>query len=259
MLKGFRASISIRGFQLGFTIVELMIATMVFSVIILISSAVVVRFTSNFQRSLVQNTTQNSARSVLDNVSQTLQVASAGSLKSLTPVGATSEDDRASEAYCIDGMRYSYILGRMVAEGRHGLVHEVGLGSACASTAAGGGATARDLFSGAISGKELLSPNMRLASFDVKELPGGMLYAIKIKVAYGEADLFCVSGDNSGGAKNCNSTNALEDDSTGVLLDPSGTAKPLSKEELSRLQCKGHKGSQYCGVSELSTTIQRRL
>ena len=236
MLKTDAQFVQGEGSQKGFTIVELMIATTVFSVIMLMTSAVVVRFTGSFQRGVVQNTTQNAARSIIDSVTQTLQVAPVGTFKELQANGNT-------RGYCVDGMRYSYALGGQIGTDgvSHALVQDTGLGSACADPA--DGISRAQNVSGAISGKELLSPNMRLAGFNIKELPGGMLFYVDIKVAYGDKDLLCSQAIPS----SCQPGAAV--------LDING----LSEEALSGLQCKGDIGSQYCGVSELSTTVQRRL
>lgn len=235
MLKTDAQFVQGEGSQRGFTIVELMIATMVFSVIMLISSAVVVRFTSNFQRGVVQNTTQNAARSIIDSVTQTLQVAPVGTFKVL-------EENSGARGYCIDGMRYSYALGGQIGtDTSHALVQDTGLGNACADPS-DGVSRAQNIASSA-SGKELLSPNMRLANFTIREHPNGQLFYVNIKLAYGDEDLLCsqaVAGSCQSGA---------------AALNVNG----LSAAELDGLQCRGDIGSQYCGVSELSTTVQRRL
>ncbi len=219
-----------KSIQAGFTIVEMMMATMVFSVIMLVAAGTVVRFTTNFQRGVIATTTQNTARSVIDTISQSLQLY--GDNFSNTATG-----------YCIGSTAYSYVLGRQLrSDGqRHVLVEQKeGLPLGCG--------TIQNLASNPANpaGQELLSENMRLAQFDITPRNDG-LFDLTIRVVYGDDDLLCVAGVNDSSAKDCSSPS------------PMANVASLSKEELKNLQCKGQKGSQYCAVSEITTTIQRRV
>lgn len=236
----------IRKKQNGFTIIELMMATMVFSVIMLVAAGTVVRFTNNFQKGLTQAATQNAARSTMDLISQQLQFIGDGN--GFRPL---SSSEFASKGYCIQGTQYSYILGRELPDQTHyGLVERRGMGDGC-------GGTPQDLSSGSVTGSELIGPQMRLAKFTVvndadpsDEADGSMnplLYKIHIKVVYGDDDLLCLAGVNDGSARDCNSRQSLTN------------VENMSSGELARLQCKTQRGSQFCAVSELSTTVQRRL
>lgn len=218
--------------QHGFTIVEMMMATLVFSVIMLVAAGTVVRFTSNFQRGVTASTTQNTARSIIDTVSQSLQLYgddfSRIDNSSGMPVG-----------YCVGSTMYSFILGRQMADGgqRHVLIEQKeGLPIGCGSSAlnlAGNPANP--------PGQELLAPDMRLAKFEIVPQGDG-LFRLTIKVAYGDNDLLC-----SPTAGNCNSETEL------------GAGDFSNQDILNDLQCKGTKGSEYCAVSEITTTIQRRV
>jgi len=231
----------------GFTIVELMIATLVFSVILLVAAGTVVRFTSNFQKGVTQTATQNAARSTVDLISQQLQFIGDGngfSKLSLPSGGIT-------KGYCIQGTQYSYILGRELQDQvPYVLVEKRGTGDNCTGQP-------QDLLSGSVSGSELLSPHMRLAKFtvindaDPNDAADGsnnpLLYKINIKVVYGDDDLLCVSGVTDGSARDCSSG------------QPLANVSSLSESDLGKLQCKTQRGSQFCAVSELSTTVQRRV
>lgn len=213
--------------QDGFTIVEMMIATLVFSVIMLVAAGTVVRFTNNFQRGMTASTTQNTARSIIDTVSQSLQLYG-------------DDYSNMGNGYCIGSTRYSYIRGRQLIEGgqRHVLVEEKeGLPIGC-------GGSALNLAGNPVNppGQELLAQDMRLAKFDIVPQGDG-LFRLTVKVVYGDTDLLC-SPTHVG---NCNSETVLN-------------AGQLSNSAvLDDLQCKGKKGSEYCAVSEITTTIQRRV
>lgn len=231
----------------GFTIIELMMATMVFSVIMLIAAGTVVRFTNNFQKGITQSTTQGVARGVVDTISQQLQfVGSMSGFRILeAPEGSTSK------GYCIHGNKYSYILGKQLeAQAPYVLIEQNNTGDGC-------GVTAQNLSSGSVSGKEILAPNMRLAKFQVindadpNDADDGSsnpkLYKVRVKVVYGDDDLLCISGDSSGSARDCSSKTAMTNVSS------------LGASDLEKLSCKTQIGSQFCAVSDISTTIQNRL
>lgn len=231
----------------GFTIIELMMATMVFSVIMLIAAGTVVRFTNNFQKGVTQSTTQGVARGLVDNISQQLQfVGSMSGFRKLAAPEGTSY-----KGYCIHGTRYSFVLGKQLErEVQNVLVEDSGMGEGC-------GGVARNLSSG-VSGNELLAPNMRLAKFEVindadpgDEADGSSnprLYKVKVKVVYGDDDLLCVDGAPVGSEKDCSNTKASM-----------SNVSALNQNELNRLSCKTQIGSQFCAVSEISTTVQNRL
>lgn len=231
----------------GFTIVELMMATMVFSIIMLIAAGTVVRFTNNFQKGITQSTTQSVTRGIVDTVSQQLQFV--GSMSGFRHLG--SPEGTTYKGYCIHGNKYSYVLGKQLeGQAPHVLIEQNNTGDGC-------GVTAQNLSSGSVNGKEILAPNMRLAKFhiindaDPSDVDDGSsnpkLYKVKVKVVYGDDDLLCVSGITNGSAKDC-----------GSKL-PMSNVSSLNESELERLSCKSQIGSQFCAVSDISTTIQNRL
>jgi prepilin-type N-terminal cleavage/methylation domain-containing protein len=60
----------------GFTIVELMISTLVFSVILLVVTFGIVHFTNSYYRGINGSTTQDTARTIVDSVTQAIQFSS---------------------------------------------------------------------------------------------------------------------------------------------------------------------------------------
>ncbi len=216
--------------QRGFTIVELMVATIVFSVIMLVAAGAVVRFTTNFQRSVTATNTQNTARSIIDSVSQTVQFAGGDVPTPLTAGG--------KKGWCVGYTRYSYVLGKQLTGEVSGTTTRYALVGD--STGTGCFGEAQDVSSAATpGGQELLGTNMRLSKFNITEKdPLTGLWEISVRVVYGDDDLLCTTA-----AGNCNNA---------TVLTPSQLESP-------DLQCKGEKGNQYCAISELTTTVQRRL
>jgi prepilin-type N-terminal cleavage/methylation domain-containing protein len=223
--------------QRGFTIVELMMATLVFSVIMLVAAGAVVRFTSNFQRGIAATNTQNAARSVIDSISQAVQFGGGNAPKDL------AKDSK--PGWCVGPTRYSYVLGKQLngkvdaTSTRYALVEDSTGITAC------GGEAQNVAGNGTIAGQELLGENMRLVKFDITAADAYLgLWNVTIKVAYGDDEVLCspsVTGS-------CDSNVKPQ-----VYLT---TPEQLS---LPDLQCKVGTGNQYCAISELKTTVQRRV
>jgi prepilin-type N-terminal cleavage/methylation domain-containing protein len=75
--------------QAGFTIVELMIATLVFAVVLILITVGVLTFTRSFFKGINQSRTQNAARTVIETISQGIQF-SGGEVNGSLTVSATS-------------------------------------------------------------------------------------------------------------------------------------------------------------------------
>lgn len=204
----------------GFTIIELLIASLVFAVVLLLVTFGMLQITKTYYKGLTAARTQQTARSIIDQISQQVQLSGSsviGTPTSRPPAGT-------NQVFCIGDDRYSYQLGRQLVDGtpdaslgdqvRHVLVVDTYLG--CSKT------TPQDLSPASVSGRELLSPRMRLSNLVVEQLGTSSLYHIKVTVTSGEKDLM-----------------------TGYDTD-----NPV---------CIGRAGSQFCAVSTLETTVQKRL
>jgi prepilin-type N-terminal cleavage/methylation domain-containing protein len=204
----------------GFTIIELMIATTVFSVILLICAAALIQIGRSYQKGVIANQTQEVARSVMSNISETIQFDGGA-------VNVLPGTNNGSKAVCLGNKRFTYLPNLKLVDGtpvagqttNHALVTDVV--NDCSNT------TIQNLAGGSVNGKELLAPNMQVLDLSVCA-PGKCpanpassgLYQVSITVAYGDVDLINTA-DNSCVA--------------------------------SRL------GGSFCAVSRLSTTVQRRI
>ena len=203
----------------GFTILELLIASAVFTVVLLVVAAGVVSFTNTYYKGIANSKTQATARSIAAQLTQAIQFG-----KSVTTLSAGG----GVNGVCIDNSLYSYAVGQQVTDsapnaalhqGYHGLV--VSSGTDC-SASVPTVPTAANL---PTRSRELLGPHMRLGALSVTA--SGGLYAVSVVVIYGDDD----------------------------LLTPTLGANPAWAIE----QCAGRDGSQFCAVSSLSTTVQPRL
>src|SRR5437868_3678396 len=89
--------------QRGFTIVELMIATTVLSLILLLVSVVMIGVGNLFSKGVNQAKVQNSVRNIADDLSQQLKYSSG--IVAGNPTAMPTQ----TEAFCIGTTRYSYI------------------------------------------------------------------------------------------------------------------------------------------------------
>lgn len=208
----------------GFTIVELMVATMVFGVILLVITAGVISFTKAFYRGVNASATQNVTRSIIDTLSQAIQFnggnPSQNTVSSTTGVicaGTTQEFD--------------YRLGVQLVAGGNALYRKSV--STCPPS------PLAISFSG---GNELLQPRMRLSNIRVNQVAGTPnLYYISVTVAFGDNDLLCAPTSSPGSC-----------DTGAATLSNAALA-------VSDVRCKLITGAQFCGVSTLSTNVEKRV
>jgi prepilin-type N-terminal cleavage/methylation domain-containing protein len=209
---------SITNKQHGFTIIELMIATVVFSLILLIVTACILQFSKQYYKGIIASSTQNTARSLMDDVVRSIQFDT-GAVYPLTGGG--------NSGYCIgETKRYSYKLFQQVTDnkpfaphqGFHGLVSDT-TSTDCKGSAALPVAGLPAALT-TTNARELLGQHMRLSRFDIAG--SNNLYTVTIRVVYGDDDL---------------------------LTNPTNPAT----------NCKSTVGSQFCAVSQLTTTVKKRV
>lgn len=164
--------------QSGFTIIELLIATTVFSIVLLGASMAIVQIGRVYYKGLISAKTQEVSRSIVQSVSEDLQYSDSKAFKT-SPAG-----EPAPNAICIGTNRYTYWLGIPLEGANHGLVTDsISAGSDCV---AGTGA-----------GTELLGQNMRLIQFSVTPASGG-IYKVTVGLAYGDSDLLTTYNQTTG-------------------------------------------------------------
>ncbi len=215
--------------QQGFTIVELMVATAVFSMVMLVCSFAIVQVGRMYYKGVVTNRTQDAARTVLEDVAQTVQFGA--NHRNVGVQGYTNAQGQTVtvHALCLGQTRYSYVtdraMGALGDQARRVLwKNSIGEGESCtpANLAA---STPPD------SGEALLGDTMRLPVFDANDEDGDGVWTITVRVSFGDtADLFENNGEE--------------------LADGDGTFAV----------CRGvNAGGQFCAVSNLSTSVVKRL
>jgi prepilin-type N-terminal cleavage/methylation domain-containing protein len=206
--------------QEGFTIIELVIATGVFSVVLLIATVAIILVTNSYVKGNVQAETQDTARGILTTVSQDIQFNTANSVNLGTYVSASNIG-----YFCLGNDLYVYQLGDEIggvnSDGTkvyHALLEFSGTGKCPANVTDEGYLGAPQ--SGDNIAHELLAQNMSLETFNIAQVTGTKAYSIKLTVAYGS------NVKSSGGVFTC---------------------PPESF------------GGQFCAVSSLTTAVTPRI
>lgn len=209
--------------QQGFTIIELLIATAVFSTVLLIAATGIVHIGKLFQKGITSSLTQEVARNTMDEIKNDFEY-SGGDFRRLAPNGA-------NQGFCIGSRLYSYRLNNKIdgAAVRRTMVVRDFANCDMSPIAAPDdviAGTGRDPITGSVINvsdqmREFLGQNMRLYSFSVDETPTGSPEPTGLQIA-----IDVVSGDD---------------------------------DLISAGRCSGGAGSQYCANSPLVTYAVKRL
>lgn len=227
--------------QSGFTIIELMIAISILSILLLASAVVMLNIGSLYAKGVDATTVQNDSRNVIQSIASSIQFnylsgsqINSGSQRYYSSTGTLYT----VYAYCIGYTRYSYIIG--FPDNSNTFAHTIWkdtmryqgackplniliptpncIGSSkCIASATG-------------SGSDLTNSNMHLASLSINSNPNyPQLYSISIGLAYGLKDMFNVN-------------------SSGTLVTTDGN-----------YVCGNRTSERYCATSSLETTVVQRI
>ncbi len=165
----------------GFTIVELMIATLVFSVILVAITVAVIQFSKAYYKGVHESATQNAARNIADAVSNAVKYSPSRAAS----VDYMESDDRS--AVCAGGYVFVYKL------------HEKYTKDDAAATGMYMQPQGKDGCSVAPKSEksqQLLGNNMRLTDFSLTEVADGM-NTLKVSVIYGDDELIVDPGSEN--------------------------------------------------------------
>jgi prepilin-type N-terminal cleavage/methylation domain-containing protein len=207
--------------QSGFTIIELLIATSVFSVILLVATTGIIRIGQTYHKGITQARTQETTRAVSEEITRSLQFS-----------GTAIEKDLPSpnqDKFCMGKIRYTRYPGVKVtgAGVNEGLIAE----------------KMPDIYSCPATPlqadrRQLLNQNMRLLNFKISDAGIG-LYRVDVRIAYGDAGLLSVY-----------------DPST---ID-AGVRPAEANPPLENASCRsGIPASSFCATSRLDTLVKKRL
>lgn len=219
MINRLRASKILKA-QTGFTIVELMISTVIFSMILLLLTTGVISFTKSYYKGITETNTQRVARVISDDIGQAIQLNSAEPFINPDSISGWNE-------ICVGNTAYAYTLGKQLVNGtttdssKNQTLNALIKGNIAGGCASISGPALYAVLKNQSDSQELLSPAMRLSNLTVTPKGNG-LFEIVVNVAYGDDDL---------------------------LTNPT-SINPT---------CNSQAGSQFCAISGLTTVVQKRI
>lgn len=166
----------------GFTIMELIIASTVFSTMMLLATTGILQIGKIYYKGMATQRTQETTRAILDDVTRNYQIS---------PV-ALPDNDTAG-VLCIGQLRYNYRIGVKLDDTNPHMLwtDRIISGGTCAplnmTQAVPSDANTDMTDLGKSAQQELIPKNMRLSKFDIATSNGGM--SVNVQVVYGDLDL----------------------------------------------------------------------
>lgn len=221
----------------GFTIIELLIASIAFTVLLILVTMIVIQVSRVYYKGVILSNTQNVDSVVMQDVSKDIQFGS--NTPNMPPLSRTFGNYTVNyTVYCVGNNIFIYNLGQeftQISSSNIGLIY--GSSTTCPTT----GPNLSTLINTDIQNgefQELLSPMMRVVNFSITpksltNLNGSLLYDINIGIAFGSNQALCDTSNSCSSQTTMNTSNY------------SG----------SNVRCKLQLGDQYCGVSYLNTIV----
>ncbi len=166
--------------QNGFTILELIIATAIFSVVLLILTYGILQIGRTYYRGMTSSRTQNVARAVSDEIVQNIQFG-------LTDINiGTANIGTSPGSFCINNKLYSGVVGRKLKLGTN---HVLVAGQGCSPSISSAITTPPFSLNSIARERELLADGMVLQRLSVTKL-SAKNYEVGVRVASGDPDMF---------------------------------------------------------------------
>jgi prepilin-type N-terminal cleavage/methylation domain-containing protein len=219
--------------QKGFTVIELLIATAVFSLVLIIFLTALIRISQLFYKGVTLSNTQEATRNVIQTISDDLQFFN-------VPPNVHSD------YFCIGDHRYSFNKNVQVGSGDpndFGIIREIS--SVCKAwqlptppVSPPPPIQSPDL----AKAEKLLDPGMQLNDLVIKEINGGV--QVKILVVYYGSDKGVFESNTAGYINDPNDPNY---NTQGAYKAPDAQCTGLSLS------------SQFCATAEYQTTILQKF
>jgi prepilin-type N-terminal cleavage/methylation domain-containing protein len=215
--------------QRGFTLVELMIALSVLSIILLMASLIMIQIGKWYSKGVNASNLQNVSRNITADVTSALQFSGVA-LNSGSGTQSMNGVSMPVRSYCLGKVRYTFIENRKLGSDRQTNVttnhvfwrDEMRDTSSCPPRIiTASGIPTNDAQTDPLKrGYEMVANNMRVTSFNIQSIGNGV-YQLDLNMAFGDDDVVNTSAG--------------------------------------RATCRSGPGSEFCSASNLRTIINRRL
>ncbi len=175
--------------QNGFTIIELLIASVAFSLIIILVTVLIIQVSNVYYRGIVISNTQNAARNI------TLDIEKAIQFSSNLPSGLTYQSSSNINWYCIGSQLFAYSQYGQFSASTPLSFNNIGLAYNLASVCPSNNAGLTKYINGSSNVdsngayQQLLGDGMSVQYLKVSQVSDQNLYHIQLGVAYGKQDL----------------------------------------------------------------------
>ncbi len=205
--------------QAGFTILEVMIATMVFTVVLLICTYAVTRIGQLYFKGVTSSQIQDLTRKLSDEFTGQIQFGSSLPI----PDSISGGSPATPLIFCVGDNRYRAVMNQKLGDpGVDTVLQRIPYSGACDLNDTG--------FAGST---ELAVNNMRILKLSIiRSVTDPYIWSIDIRLALGDSDIF-------------------DYPVTGATDLPAVYGSAICKSGIS--------GSQFCATSELQSTILRRV
>ena len=165
----------------GFTIVELLIATMIFATILLIVTVGIIQVSRVYYKGQTESNVQDTTRTALDTITQAIQFNGGTVTATVTPAAIGQ-----AKTFCVGNVQFTYILGYELVTTPPPLPPHQTNQSLLMNT----GVTNCPTAAPATTGRELLGTDMRLSNLQVAQVPGSKnVWTVSMSVVYGDDTL----------------------------------------------------------------------
>lgn len=227
----------------GFTIIELMIATSVLSVMLVMTTIMMINIGNLYYKGINQARIQDNVRAITDELSKHLELGDS----------FFQVSNGAQTAYCVGPVRYTFLLNKEIGtntatpdfQSRHVLWRDANPTPGSCSGASLPNLSAATPSAG---GTELVAPHTRLTNLTIS---GSSPYTITVGEAYGDNDLLC---DNNT-PNDCSRASSVFTSVVPRLAAGTLSGPPTRFD----IRCRGNTGQQFCATANLTTTVVRRL
>jgi len=231
----------------GFTIVELMIATAIFTIILIITTTTIIGITQTYIKGSVENQTEDTATSILNEISQDIEFNNGSTINTsylytdsngvITPI-----QNSVNEYYfCIGNDVYVYSFDFPLNTSDPTEAYNIGLvrysATSCPTSLTGLPNTLSNMPTGY---EELLVQNERIGALYIQgqTINSTATYTVKVEVGYASNSANTLISDNS----------AYQN---GHTVPPANYTYPY--------QCLSGTDSSFCAVTDLTTMVAPRI
>ena len=211
----------------GFTIIELLIATAVFTVILIITAAALIGISQTYVKGSVEGNTQQTARKILSSISQDIQFNNNSSII-LNPSSSSNKTDEFY--FCIGSDVYVYNLNKRLTSNPQSWVLIRYTNPICPKSP-----PSIPQSSSESNYEELMASGQRLGQLSISEtsINNNPAYTISIEIGYGASNVL-IGTDTS-------------------------PVNQINENTKYNYRCQTGLDSSFCAVSSLTTTVAPRI